>query len=152
MFREELNQYLSQLNCSGRELARRAGLSEATVSRYRGGVRQPSSEELERLCRAVAELAAEQGMTELSLEEVTERLRPDESPSYPQLQSRLNRLFALFGVNVSEVSRTLRYDSSYLSRIRSGHLRPLTPITGFRPTIQKAFVTFRLLSTRGNGR
>lgn len=37
MFREELNQYLSQLNCSGRELARRAGLSEATVSRYRDG-------------------------------------------------------------------------------------------------------------------
>ena len=44
MFHDRLNEYITQLGCSGRELAEASGLSPATVSRYRSGERRPESE------------------------------------------------------------------------------------------------------------
>ena len=44
MFHDRLNEYITRLGCSGRELAEASGLSPATISRYRGGERRPESE------------------------------------------------------------------------------------------------------------
>ena len=38
IFKEQLNEYIMRLGCSGRELAEASGLSPATVSRYRIGL------------------------------------------------------------------------------------------------------------------
>lgn len=37
MFNEKLNEYMALIGCSGRELAKYSGISEASVSRYKSG-------------------------------------------------------------------------------------------------------------------
>ena len=51
-FSEQLNEYLSVLNCSAKELSQISGLSNSVISRYRSGERvpRPESEKLNQLC------------------------------------------------------------------------------------------------------
>lgn len=43
-FHELLNQYMTQVNCTGKQLSIRTGTSETTLSRYRHGERTPEIE------------------------------------------------------------------------------------------------------------
>ena len=47
-FKEVLNEYLKELNCSSKKLSNESGLSESVISRYRSGERTPlkNSEQL----------------------------------------------------------------------------------------------------------
>ena len=67
-FHELLNQYMTTLHCTGNELSARCGLSASVISRYRSGERepQPDSDSLATLANALADLAKEQGMDQLS--------------------------------------------------------------------------------------
>lgn len=77
MFKDQLNEYMVQLGCSGRELAEISGLSPATVSRYRSGERKPESEaERAKLISGIVQLAAARGIPALSEENVSATLRP----------------------------------------------------------------------------
>ena len=63
MFHDRLNEYITQLGCSGRELAEASGLSPVTVSRYRSGERRPESEaERAKLVSGIARLAESRGI------------------------------------------------------------------------------------------
>ena len=42
-FQEQLNLYIEELSCSGRELAQNSGISETILSRYRKGERIPEA-------------------------------------------------------------------------------------------------------------
>lgn len=77
MFKDQLNEYMVQLGCSGRELAEVSGLSPATVSRYRSGERKPESEaERAKLIGGIVRLAAARGIPALSQETVSAALCP----------------------------------------------------------------------------
>lgn len=58
-FYEKLNEYISVLNCTAKDIARISGISAATLSRYRSGERAPEtgSEVFSKLCSAIAEAA-----------------------------------------------------------------------------------------------
>lgn len=43
-FQEQLNLYIEELSCSGRELAQNSGISETILSRYRKGERLPGAD------------------------------------------------------------------------------------------------------------
>lgn len=43
-FSEQLNEYLSILNCNAKELSQISGLSNSVISRYRSGERVPRPE------------------------------------------------------------------------------------------------------------
>ena len=43
-FQEQLNLYIEELSCSGRELAQNSGISETILSRYRKGERIPCAD------------------------------------------------------------------------------------------------------------
>ncbi len=60
MFHEKLNEYFNLLHCSGKEFAAQAGISEATVSRYRSGARtpKPHSSDMKKICRTISAMAA----------------------------------------------------------------------------------------------
>ena len=124
MFKDQLNEYMTQLHCSGKELAEASGLSPATVSRYRGGERKPESEaERAKLISGIVQLAAARGIPALSEENVSASLRPffsKESIDAEHLRDNLNSLFTTFSISNSELARNINYDASYLSRIRSG--------------------------------
>ena len=54
-FSEQLNEYLSILNCSAKELSQISGLSNSVISRYRSGERvpRPESEKFNQLCEGI---------------------------------------------------------------------------------------------------
>ena len=131
MFNDQLNAYIAQLSCSGRELAEESGLSAATVSRYRSGERKPeSSAEREKLISGIARLAAARGVAGLTEEAVTAAFRPffpEDNVDTERLRSAFDLLLSTFSISISDLARSTNYDASYLSRIRSGRRRPADP-------------------------
>ena len=131
MFKDQLNAYMEQLKCSGRELSEASGLSAATVSRYRSGERKPESDlERAKLVRGIALLAAARGVPSLTEEAVAASFRPffsGGSFDAEHLRNNLNCLFTTFSISNSELARSTNYDASYLSRIRSGQRRLADP-------------------------
>ena len=133
MFSDKLNEYIYTIGCTGKELSEYSEISESTISRYRTGERMPKAEsdELARLCRGLCYAAAEKGenssvsystvMHELSTLVACEKF------NYKGFQTRLNMLFSIFSINASEISSALKYDSSYISRIRRGQRKPARP-------------------------
>ena len=131
MFREKLNKYMELLHCSGKEFAEYSGISEATVSRYRSGARTPkaNSEDMKKLCHGIC-TAAEKKEIDLSYKTVLSELNTfaEAVPfDYDSLQKKLNVLCTVFSVNLADMSKSLKYDSSYISRIRNGKRRPANP-------------------------
>lgn len=131
MFREKLNEYMELLNCSGKEFAEHSGISAATVSRYRSGARTPkaNSEDMKRLCRGICAVA-EKKEIDLSYKTVLSEFNTLEEAvpfDYDSLQKKLNVLCTVFSVNLADMSKSLKYDSSYISRIRNGKRRPANP-------------------------
>lgn len=131
MFREKLNEYIELLHCSGKEFAEQSGISEATVSRYKSGIRIPkaNSEDLKKLCRGICGIARQNGI-DLSYNAVLQELNTlaELTPfDYNSLQKKFNMLCSVFSVNLSDMSQKLKYDSSYMSRIKSGKRRPANP-------------------------
>ena len=58
-FKECLNEYIKQIQCTGKELAVSSGISETVISRYRKGERMPSadSEYLKKLSDGIIKIA-----------------------------------------------------------------------------------------------
>ena len=131
MFKEQLNEYMVQLCCSGRELAEVSGLSPATVSRYRSGEREPkSAAEWDKLISGIVRLAAQRDIPALTEEAVREKLAPFSPESgfdMERLRCNLNSLLVTFSISVSDLARSINYDASYLSRIRNGQRRLADP-------------------------
>ena len=131
MFHEKLNEYMDALNCSGKEFAEQSGISEATVSRYKSGARTPkaNSEDMKKLCRGICATAARKGLDmpyKTVLQELNS-LADTASFDYNSLQTKFNMLCSVFSVNLADMSKNLKYDPSYMSRIKSGKRRPSDP-------------------------
>lgn len=131
-FDEKLDDYISLLQCKGTDLADRAGLSAAVISRYRSGGRTPApdGEHLQKLAGGIAALAAEKGCAGLTQEAVLSGLRetlackPEDGGA---LAKNFDALADVLGISLTDLARTLNFDASYLSRIRAGQRRPADP-------------------------
>ena len=131
MFCKKLNEYMELLHCSGKEFAEYSGISEATISRYKSGARTPkaNSEDMKRLCCGLC-TAAEKKEIALSYRTVLSELNTlaETVPfDYEAFQKKLNVLCTVFSVNLADMSKSLKYDPSYISRIRNGKRRPANP-------------------------
>lgn len=130
-FKDILNGFIEELDCSGRELAQASGLSPATVSRYRSGERTPENQtDRDKLIRGLAALARERGLAGPTEEDVGAALAPLFPPAgcdIEQLRVNLNALLSALSLSVSDLARGISYDPSYLSRIRSGQRQPGDP-------------------------
>lgn len=131
-FCEQLNIYMEALDCTARELSEAAGLSPATLSRYRAGERVPEadSEAFERLCAAVAALAAAKGEAALTREAVAAAFGACEDvvlTDREQLRQRFNTLLSVLDVSVAGLCRYTNYDASTISRFRNGTRQPSDP-------------------------
>ena len=76
-FQECLNNYIIQIRCNGKELARNSKISETVISRYRKGERAPSadSEYLKKLSDGIIKTAAEKGIRDFKADKVLQTLR-----------------------------------------------------------------------------
>ena len=76
-FKECLNEYIKQIQCTGKELAVSSGISETVISRYRKGERMPSadSEYLKKLSDGIIKIAETKMIQDFNAEQVFEKLR-----------------------------------------------------------------------------
>ena len=131
-FCEQLNEYITRLDCRGKELADGAGLSAPTLSRYRTGERTPSrgSTALSALCAALSALAREKGVADMDEDTVQEAfLQCDEFTGADKrmLRENFNALIDVMDVSVAKLCRYTNYDPSTIFRFRSGARQPAEP-------------------------
>ncbi len=132
MFCDKLNEYMNLLDCSGKGLSERSDISESVISRYRTGERTPkkSSSDIEKLCRGLYEISKEKGGENLSYNDIFEdfnALASDSGTDGADMPKKLNILINVLDINASNMSKSLKYDSSYISRIKNGQRKPSKP-------------------------
>lgn len=129
-FCDRLNLYIETLGCSAKTLSAASGISDAAISRYRSGEREPGrdSEQLLRLAQGICAIAAESDYSPgFSEGEVLCALRASlhtEKSDFDSAVQNLKNLLTAFGISYAELSRAMNFDASYLSRVCSGQRKP----------------------------
>ena len=130
-FKDKLNEYIVRLECTAKDLAEASGLSAATLSRYRSGERTPDGDQLTSLINGIITLAEQKDASGFSAEALKAQLLPFctdvADVDFERLRSNFNTLLTVLSVNVSELSKSINYDASHISRIRSGQRQPADP-------------------------
>ena len=130
-FCEQLNEYINKIGCSSKDLVCASGLSSSVISRYRRGDRNPNirSKQLEQLSDGLYKLSNSRGL-KLTREGIyitlSESLN-DVSIDFEQLSKNFNDLIITLNINMAELARSSSYDSSLLSKIRTGNKNPSKP-------------------------
>ena len=132
-FCEQLNEYISKIDCSSKELADTSNLSPTVISRYRNGERTPNirSKQLESLVDGLYQLASEKNV-DFKKEDIYKTLSitlNDVHIDLEQLVKNFNDLTSALNISMADLSRKLGYDSSYLSKLRAGNIFPTKPQT-----------------------
>lgn len=131
-FKDKLSEYLYLLDCTSKELSESSGLSTATISRYRSGERIPEkdTENLANLINGIVTIAVDKKITGVTIQSVTDAFFPfvkGNAIDIAKLQTNFNTLLTILSINISELSKFLHYDSSFISRIRNGLRQPANP-------------------------
>ena len=113
MFCERLNKYMDMLGCSGKEFAEYSGISEATVSRYKSGVRIPmsDSEDMKKLCRGISSAASAKGFDTIVYKNILQELSAlaeAEEFDFESLCEKFSMLCNVFSVNIADMSKILK--------------------------------------------
>lgn len=127
-FSEQLNKYIQDLGCSSQEIAKASGLSASVISRYRNGDRTPSlrSTQLKQLSQGLSDISN----SSIPQEDIYNTLATclnDISIDYEQLSKNFNQLVSVLNISVADLSRSIGYDPSFLSKIRTGNRAPSKP-------------------------
>lgn len=129
-FKEYLNNYINKIGCSAKELSNTSGISSSVISRYRSGERTPTykSEQLESLIQGLSTLAIKYNIKDLSENVIRDNLEKTLNKNeidFENFRNNLNILITSLNINAADIARYIGYDSSYLSKIRSGNRKPL---------------------------
>ena len=132
LFKDKLAEYIELLDCTARDLSEYSGLSPATISRYRSGDRIPEagSENFPNLVEGIVCIAQKKKIADITISSVTNDFLPllkNSAVDMKKLPNNLNKLLDILPISVSELSRFLNYDASYISRIKSGERQPADP-------------------------
>ncbi|MGM9573424.1 MAG: helix-turn-helix domain-containing protein [Hominicoprocola sp.] len=125
-FADVLKLYLDKTKCTAKELSAASGISASALSRYRSGTRIPEQEHLEKLICGFVQLARENApeLDEAAIRNAFSAYTKKPTLDYPAVIKNLNAAIEALDINVSGLSKALRFDSSYLSRIRTGQRKP----------------------------
>ena len=132
-FKEVLNEYLKELNCSSKKLSNESGLSESVISRYRSGERTPvkNSEQLNKLTKALFNIAKDNGKNKYTLDNIVSDFNStlaSDDFDYTTFSNNLNTLITSLNINTHEISKYIVFDASHISRIRYGKAKPSNPV------------------------
>lgn len=140
-FCEQLNEYITRLDCRGKELAEAAGLSAPSLSRYRTGERTPGrgsavstpgrgSAVLTALSDALADMAKAKALPDMDADTLYSAfLQCDEyaGTDKKMLRENFNALIEVMGLSVAKLCRCANYDPSAIFRFRRGERQPAEP-------------------------
>ena len=132
-FKEVLNEYLKELNCSSKKLSNESGLSESVISRYRSGERTPlkNSEQLNKLTKALFNIAKDSSKNKYTFDKIVSDFNialPSDDFDYTTFSNNLNTLITSLNINTHEMSKYIVFDASHISRIRYGKAKPSNPV------------------------
>ena len=132
-FKEVLNEYLKELNCSSKKLSNESGLSESVISRYRSGERTPlkNSEQLNKLTKALFNIAKDSNKNKYTFDKIVSDFNSvltSDDFDYTTFSNNLNTLITSLNINTHEMSKYIVFDASHISRIRYGKAKPSNPI------------------------
>ena len=132
-FKEVLNKYLKELNCSQKMLSESSGLSETVISRYKSGERTPdkNSEQLTKLTTAIFNISKTMSKKQYTLDKIENdfnKVLQNDNFDYTTLSNNLNILITSLKISINEMSKYIVFDSSHISRIRYGKSKPSNPI------------------------
>lgn len=127
-FSEQLNKYIQDLGCSSQEIAKASGLSASVISRYRNGDRTPSlrSAQLKQLAQGLSDIS-NYSIPQEDIYNTLATCLNDISIDYEQLSKNFNQLVSVLNISVADLSRSIGYDPSFLSKIRTGNRAPSKP-------------------------
>lgn len=128
-FKNLLNIYLQELNCTSKQLSKVSGLSQTVISRYRNGERIPlkDSKQLTKLITALFNIAQENNKTQHTLDRISNDFNSTLSSDnfdYTTFSNNLNTLITLLNINTNEMAKYILFDASHISRIRNGKAKP----------------------------
>ena len=132
-FKEVLNEYLKELNCSSKKLSNESGLSESVISRYRSGERTPlkNSEQLNKLINALFNIAKDNDKNKYTFDKIVSDFNSvltSDDFDYTTFSNNLNTLITSLNINTHEMSKYIVFDASHISRIRYGKAKPSNPV------------------------
>lgn len=130
-FSEQLNEYMKILKCSSSDLVSTSGLSSAVISRYRNGERTPNikGKQIEHLAYGLYKIGINRNI-EISKEDIYNGLvltLSDIVIDFEQLSKNFNELASTLNINIADLSKFIRYDASFVSKIRNGSRTPAKP-------------------------
>ena len=133
-FKNKLNEYLNKINCSSKELSIKSNVSESVISRYRNGDRTPKidSKQLKDIAAAIECIIKEKNIEEYLntniLFELSNTIKEIDTFNYDNFSNNLNELITTLKININEMSKYIKFDSSHISRIKNGKTKPSDPI------------------------
>ena len=124
-----MNEYMALLSCTSKELCNASGISPASFSRYKSGKRvpDPGTESFVQLCNAIARIAAQKGIQDLTPALVKESFAACEdfiSTDKELLRRNFNTLLVALNINLTQMCQYTNYDPSAVFRIRNGTRKP----------------------------
>lgn len=122
-FNEVLKKYLNLIGCTSKDLAKNANLSESIISRYKNSNRIPSEENLNKISKSLESLSNQEYKSSDILKEFHDTSNIS-AIDFNNVRNNLNIIIDELKINVSELAKSLNFDPSYLSRIRSGNRIP----------------------------
>ncbi len=132
-FKDTLNAYMNNLNCSAKKLSEMSGLSESVISRYRSGERTPlkDSKQIDKLINALFNIAKNNNDNTYTLEKIKNDFNStllNDDFDYESFSNNLNTLITSLNINTNEMAKFIVFDASHISRIRYGKSKPSNPI------------------------
>lgn len=130
-FSEQLNNYITQFECTSSDLATASGLSSTVISRYRNDERTPNikSKQFEDLVDGLY-IISNNKKIKISKEAIYNSLASTLSEiaiNFEQLSKNFNELVKTLNINIADLARFINYDASFISKIRNGSRSPSKP-------------------------
>lgn len=121
VFSDRLNYYMNKIGCNAKELSLASGISTSVISRYRSGERVPkyNGKQFMQLIEGFSTL----GDKKININELKEDLENclgKSNINFEVFRENLNTIIDTLDINVSDLSKYIGFDSSYLSKIRNG--------------------------------
>ena len=132
-FKDVLNKYLEELECTPKKLSNESNLSESVICRYRNGERTPikNGEQIKKLTTALFNIAQKNNKNKYSLSKIESDFNstlPSDNFDYTTFSNNLNTLITSLNININEMAKYIVFDASHISRIRYGKAKPSNPI------------------------
>lgn len=129
-FSDKLNNYIEIIGCTNKQLSDITGIAPPIISGYRNGNRFPKydSEQLKKLIDGIVTLGKEKNIDSITKENVEEDLGKflkKDDIDFELFNNNFNLLIDTFKINMSDLSKFLGFDSSFVSKIKNGIRKPL---------------------------